>query len=71
MQKSGRIYNFLGTFLIRLNIYVAVNVRLENRMLRKDLLLVREGSSMRFYTVKLPRFLGGIVKAIIGMKGKK
>ncbi|WP_143216182.1 stage V sporulation protein SpoVM [Ferroacidibacillus organovorans] len=23
---------------------------------------------MRFYTIKLPRFLGGIVKALLGVK---
>ncbi|PWI57341.1 stage V sporulation protein SpoVM [Sulfoacidibacillus thermotolerans] len=25
---------------------------------------------MRFYTIKLPRFLGGIVKALLGARGK-
>ncbi|MCY0892980.1 MAG: stage V sporulation protein SpoVM [Acidibacillus sp.] len=25
---------------------------------------------MRFYTIKLPRFLGGIVKALLGARGR-
>ncbi|WP_054671872.1 stage V sporulation protein SpoVM [Calditerricola satsumensis] len=26
---------------------------------------------MRFYTIKLPRFLGGLVKVMLGLFGKK
>ncbi|WP_459868841.1 stage V sporulation protein SpoVM [Calditerricola yamamurae] len=26
---------------------------------------------MRFYTIKLPRFLGGLVKVMLGLLGKK
>ncbi|MCY0870977.1 MAG: stage V sporulation protein SpoVM [Firmicutes bacterium] len=25
---------------------------------------------MRFYTIKLPRFLGGIVRALLGVRGR-
>ncbi|OPG16176.1 stage V sporulation protein SpoVM [Ferroacidibacillus organovorans] len=28
----------------------------------------KRGENMRFYTIKLPRFLGGIVKALLGVK---
>ncbi|SHE60602.1 Stage V sporulation protein family protein [Seinonella peptonophila] len=29
------------------------------------------GIEVKFYTIKLPRFLGGMVKVLIGMFGKK
>ncbi|QSO55004.1 stage V sporulation protein SpoVM [Alicyclobacillus curvatus] len=32
--------------------------------------LTREGTALKFYTIKLPRFLGGIVKACIGVFSK-
>jgi len=32
--------------------------------------ILREGLGMRFYTFKLPKFLGGFVKAILNKIGK-
>ncbi|TCS76563.1 stage V sporulation family protein [Effusibacillus lacus] len=32
---------------------------------------LEEGSHLRFYTIKLPRFLGGIVKAMLSVFQKK
>jgi len=30
-----------------------------------------EGRLMKFYTIKLPRFLGGIIRAVLGTFNKK
>lgn len=30
----------------------------------------REGNGLKFYTIKLPKFLGGVVKAVIGAFNK-
>jgi hypothetical protein len=32
--------------------------------------MTRRESGLKFYTIKLPKFLGGIVKAVIGVFAK-
>jgi stage V sporulation protein M len=54
-----------GTFFSLWNIHVEIEALAQSSLLSDEVRTRRE-SGLKFYTIKLPKFLGGIVKACLG-----
>jgi len=58
------------TFFLKVDVTACGQQNDHDRFVSREVISVRRGS-MRFYTIKLPKFLGGMIRGIIEAFNKK